>query len=114
GEPFLLDWTGSPNLQITDIFNAMLASFATPAGIAWDTSTCAKDADCVSTEVCQCTHNPMATDPTACVGSTKGQCGDKNCGTDGYCLVYPASWIFGVRPLVYYVQGTAGVPQPAL
>jgi hypothetical protein len=49
-----------------------------------------------------------------CAGSTKGKCGDKNCGTDGFCLVYPPQWIFGIRPIALYVQGTAGVPQPAL
>ncbi len=45
-----------------------------------------------------------------------GQCGIKNCGSDGNCLIYNdgSTTIFGIRPMVIYVGGTAGVPQPAL
>jgi hypothetical protein len=114
GQPFLLNWnsSGEVEVQITDFFNAMMATFATPAGIAWNTSSCSDDSTCGPVEVCQCTHD--ATNTSSCVGTTKGQCGDANCGTDGYCLVYPAAWIFGVRPMVFYVVGTAGTPQPEL
>lgn len=112
GEPFLLPWDGNPDQQITDIFNAAMASYASQGGIAWDTSDCTDDSTCAPGEMCQCTHDMTTT--TACANGSKGKCGDKNCGTDGFCLVYPGQWIFGVRPLALYVQGTAGVPQPAL
>jgi hypothetical protein len=112
GQPYLLDWNGNPNQEITNIFNAAMASYASQAGIAWDTSMCSADDTCATGEICQCTHD--TTNKTQCVAGTHGQCGDKNCGTDGFCLVYPGQWIFGVRPLAFYVQGTAGVPQPAL
>jgi hypothetical protein len=112
GQPYILPWTGNPAQEITNIFNAGMASYASIGGIAWDTSTCSSDTTCTNNEVCQCTHD--TTNTANCVAGTKGQCGDANCSTDGYCLVYAGSWIFGIRPLAFYVQGTAGVPQPAL
>lgn len=112
GEPYLIDWNGNPDQQITNIFNAAMASYASIGGIAWDTSDCTSDSMCSNSEVCQCTHD--STNTASCVSGSKGKCGDANCGTDGYCLVYPPQWIFGVRPIALYVQGTAGVPQPAL
>ena len=123
GQPFLLDWDSSALVkqEITDIFNAGMATFASQAGIAWDTSSCMADTDCSNAEVCQCTHatDSMGNPTSSCAasnpdGSKGGKCGDKNCGSDGYCLVYPPQWIFGIRPIAFYVQGTAGVPQPAL
>jgi len=112
GEPYLLDWNGNPDQQITNIFNAAMATSASLGGIAWDTSDCTSDTTCGNGEVCQCTHD--MTNTAQCASGSKGKCGDKNCGTDGYCLVYASQWIFGIRPIALYVQGTAGVPQPAL
>lgn len=117
GQPFLLDWNGNPNAQITDIFNAGMASYAAPAGIAWNTQDCMDDSVCGSNEVCQCTHD--MTNTTQCAasnpdGSKGGKCGDPNCKSDGFCLVYNGGWIFGFRPLAIYIAGTAGIPQPAL
>jgi hypothetical protein len=112
GIPFLIDWTGTPDAQITDIFNAAMASYASVGGIAWDTSSCTGDASCQNLEVCQCAHDPGH--PGECLAGTQGQCGDADCSTDGYCLVNPAVWIFGIRPLAFYVVGQPGVPQPQL
>jgi len=117
GQPYLLDWSGDPKQQITNIFNAGMASFASIAGIAWDTSDCMSDTTCATGEVCQCTHdtnNPMQCAASNPDGSKGGKCGDANCGSDGFCLISAGTWIFGIRPIALYVQGTAGVPQPAL
>ncbi len=119
--PFELDWTATKtvNIQITDIFNAVMATFAVAGGVPFNTATCTDDSTCQApgiSAICECTHVAGSTKCDAAVPNNKGQCGIANCGTDGNCLVYNdgVNTIFGIRPMVVYVQGNAGVPQPAL
>jgi hypothetical protein len=115
GAPFELNWsdTTAVDVQITDIYNAVMATFAPAAGVPFDTTTCTADSDCTAQgQTCQCDKKPGT---TTCSGAAS-QCGQTNCGTDGNCLVYNdgTSTIFGIRPMVVYVEGASGVPQPAL
>ena len=117
GVPFYMQWQDTPTvrIQITDIFNAMMATFANQAGVPFDTKACSKDADCAApgqVNSCQCKKDMAGN----CAGGAMSQCGAKNCGTDGNCLVYNdgSQTIFGVRPMVIYITGLSGVPQPAL
>ena len=128
GAAFEIQWTDNATraLQITDIFNATMATFAQKAGVPFDTSTCSADTTCTApgtSSICECTHvlDPVTHKPTPQCDPAKnpngmGQCGIKNCGSDGNCLIYDdgSTTIFGIRPMVIYVQGQAGVPQPAL
>ena len=127
GLPFEIQWTdvAARAVQLTDIFNATMSTFSAKAGVPFDTSTCVSDTMCTApgtVSVCECTHaiDPTTMKPTAKCDMTKsplgGQCGIKNCGSDGNCLVYDdgSTTIFGIRPLTVYFQGTAGVAQPAL
>jgi hypothetical protein len=119
GAPWQLQWNdnGTIRQQITDIFNAAMSTFAVKGGVPFDTSECTTDKTCsdVTTgNTCQCKHD--ADDPTVCETGAKGRCGSANCYKDGSCLVLNdgSTTVFGFRPLVVYVGGTAGVPQPAL
>jgi hypothetical protein len=118
--PFEINWNSSDDRgqKITDIFNAVMFSYSQKAGIPFNTASCTDDSTCAAPgqkNSCQCVHNATGT-TTGCVGSTKGQCGVADCATDGNCLVYTAGGetIFGIRPMVVYVEGIGGVPQPAL
>jgi hypothetical protein len=120
-EPFQIAWTdlGTARTQITDIFNAIMSTFSVKAGVPFDTSACSADADCTAPgtkSICECKHTVDATGKPTAKCDAPGQCGIKNCGTDGNCLIRNDGGvtIFGIRPMVIYVQGTAGVPQPAL
>jgi hypothetical protein len=48
GQPFLIDWNGNPAPQATELFNAFMNTFATGAGVAWDTDS----ADCQADNYC--------------------------------------------------------------
>jgi hypothetical protein len=116
GQPYLIQWTDKKQraVQITDIFNWTMANYAQEAGVPFDTKTCMVDTDCNApgtSSICECQHMPGS---TSCM--TAGQCGIKNCGSDGNCLIYDdgSVTIFGIRPMVIYFQGQAGVPQPQL
>jgi hypothetical protein len=122
GTPFEIQWTDAPTLaaQITDIFNATMATYAPKAGLHFDTSTCLHDTDCTApgtVSACECAHtiDPVTMKPTADC-DTAGQCGIANCGSDGNCLIADdgTTTVFGFQPLKVYVQGPAGVAQPAL
>ena len=126
GLPFEIQWTDAQTraVQITDIFNAVMATYAASALLPFDTDACLSDADCTApgtVQVCQCTHaiDPTTMQPTAdCEPSNPAasQCGVANCGSDGNCLISNdgSTTIFGFQPLKVYVQGPAGVAQPAL
>jgi hypothetical protein len=143
GEAFLLDWNGDPSQAITDIYNSAMATFAPGGGVPFETTACNDDKTCQTSGFsCQCKHKATCandtecptgytcaaggvctnakgktTSPTPCATATMSKCGDTNCQADSSCLVLPNSGgvnIFGIRPLVVYVQGQAGVPQPAL
>jgi hypothetical protein len=123
GAPFELDWNGATiSAQITDIFNATMATFAPSAGIPFDTSSCTGDAQCDApgtTSTCQCQHavDPVTRKRTAdCAPGAAGKCGAADCSKDGNCLVQNdgSTTVFGIRPMVVYFQGPSGVPQPAL
>jgi hypothetical protein len=123
-QPFEIQWNNSKAraVQITDIFNATMATFSSKAGVPFDTSSCTDDSTCNApgtVSICQCAHaiDPTTMKPTsACMTGSTGQCGVKNCGSDGNCLIYNdgSTTIFGIRPMVVYVLGTGGIPQPAL
>lgn len=117
GLAFQIGWgdTATFQQQTTDIFNAVMANYAPQAGVPFNQNTCNADSDCASaTQVltCQCDHGSN-TDGT-CVSA--GKCGFKNCATDGNCLNRNdgLNTYMGFRPLVVYIVGTSGVPQPAL
>jgi hypothetical protein len=114
GAAFEIAWTGDYSAQVTDIFNATMATFGKPAGVAFDDSVCSKDTDCSGGEVCQCVHDK--TNTANCASPAKSQCGAADCTADGNCLAKNdgANTYMGFRPLVVYVLGTSGVPQPAL
>jgi len=123
--PFEIDWgtTATAQIQITDIFNAVMNTFAVVGGVPFNSATCTDDSTCQApgqVNSCQCTHTIVGGKATsACdttIANNKGQCGVTNCGTDGNCLVYNAggTTIFGIRPMVVYIEGASGVPQPAL
>jgi hypothetical protein len=118
GAPFEIPWTAAASVYdqvMTDIFNAEMATFAPNAGIPFDTSMCTKDSDCTAANnKCQCDHTGGTNG--ACATGKSGQCGNANCGSDGNCLIADdgSNTYFGVRPLVVYVVGQAGLPQPAL
>ncbi|HEY0871693.1 MAG TPA: hypothetical protein VGD55_14940, partial [Acidothermaceae bacterium] len=120
GAPFEINWNDGTdrNTKITNIFNAIMATYSGPAGVPFSTATCSKDSDCAAPGVkanCQCLHDTTTT--SSCVTGKTGQCGMINCATDGNCLVNPnngGGTYFGIRPMVVYIVGSAGVPQPAL
>ena len=126
GLPFEIQWTDAQTraVQITDIFNAVMATYAGPAGMPFDTTTCTSDTMCTApgtVSVCECTHtiDPTTMKPTADCETTipnGGQCGIADCGSDGNCLIDDdgSTTTFGILPLKVYVQGPAGVAQPAL
>jgi hypothetical protein len=126
GAPFLITWYDKANraLQITDIFNATMATFAQKAGVPFNVASCTTDDTCKmqapgTTSKCECQHDvdPMTQkDLPTCTSGSTGQCGIANCGKDGNCLIYAdgSVTIFGIRPMVIYFQGQGGIPQPAL
>lgn len=120
--PITIDWNslltgGTDNAApvITSMFNAFMATYAAPAGVPFDTNSCSKDSDCSAGYVCQCDHDNMGMG-TNCASPAKSQCGAADCTADGNCLEYNdgTNTIMGFRPLVVYVFGNSGVPQPAL
>ncbi len=121
GAPFEINWNSKTdrNTKITNIFNAIMSTYSQAAGVPFNTASCTNDAACVAPGTvsnCQCLHATTG-DLTQCKAGTKGQCGTTNCATDGNCLVSPnngGGTYFGIRPMVVYIVGTAGVPQPAL
>src|SRR5262249_8490944 len=113
GQPFEIQWTDSNAraVQITDIFNATMATFAQKAGVPFNNKICSDDTICQApgtASACQCKHDPA--NPGKCMPGTTGQCGAKNCGKDGNCLIYDdgSTTIFGIRPMVIYFEGVAG------
>ncbi len=121
GEAYTVDWNSAGGAmdaaapRITSMFNAAMATFAGPAGIPFDTGACSKDTDCSAGYACQCKHDDMA-NPANCTKPAKSQCGVADCTVDGNCLEYNdgTNTIMGFRPLVVYVFGNSGIPQPAL
>jgi hypothetical protein len=127
GIPFKIQWADAQTraVQLTDIFNATMATYAPAAGAPFDTATCVSDTNCTApgtVSVCECTHtiDPTTMMPTADCDATKsptgGQCGIADCGSDGNCLIADdgSTTLFGIQPLKVYFQGAAGVAQPAL
>lgn len=115
-ETYLLNWGDKTQRaqQITDMFNAAMATYAEKGGLIFDTSTCNADTDCKApgtVSSCQCAHDPA--NPGKC--TAPGKCGVTDCSGDGNCLVYAdgSNTIMGFRPLVVYVEGNDGLPQPA-
>jgi hypothetical protein len=116
GAPFEISWNVPPlrNQQLTDVTNAILATFAQSGGVPFDTSSCSSDTQCNApgtSSICECNH----VFPTpACV--TPGHCGLRNCAMDGNCQVLNdgVNTHFNVPPLGLSFQGAASVAQPAL
>jgi hypothetical protein len=120
GAPFEIQWSTEEasqlNVQLTDIFNAFMATYGAGAGVVFDTSSCTSDSQCNASgtvSVCECEH---VTSSAACVSGATGQCGIRNCADDGNCLAYDdgTQTIFGIRPVNLFISGTAGVGQPEL
>jgi hypothetical protein len=118
GEPFEINWNDPTDraTKITNIFNAMMGTYAAAGGVPFNTGACSDDDTCKNSTgkyLCQCEHT-SATSGT-CV--SPGQCGVADCATDGNCLVEANAGglnYLGVRPMVVYIVGQAGVPQPQL
>jgi hypothetical protein len=113
-QPFLIDWNGVPDRQVTEIYDAMIATFGPQAGLPPipnnpNVMSCGADAAHPDAE---CTADPAHRSYPYCIS---GKC-VPNCHGDGSCLVQNAAGntYMGFRPLVMYIVGNSGIPQPAL